>query len=160
MGGEGMEPEKPKKDEPKKDEKAKKGGKDKDDKGGKDKGEKGKGKGKESADEEEEKPEPVLFESDLLEERTVRLTPASAPIASHVVSHDGETLLYLSQSGKSWALWAHRPRKDWTKRVSGVGKKDPKKLQLTKDDKTALVLDGEGKITRYDVSSFTGDDPS
>jgi Tol biopolymer transport system component/C-terminal processing protease CtpA/Prc len=137
---------------PKGDDAPKDGGKGKDGKkkGGKD----GKGDG-------DEKPvKPVSIEMERIDERIVRLTPHSMPLGPHVVSNDGETVLFTARSGETWHLWAHRPRKDWTRRLVELGKDQPKRLLLDQEGETLFVLDGDGAIGKIDVSGPVGDDPS
>lgn len=132
-------------------------GKDGKDGGGKAKG--GKGERKARDDDDEPVPE-VVVETDLLEERTVRLSPVSAHLGGHAVSRDGETVLTLAQIGDTWGLYAHRPRTDDTHRLATLGDDDPKGFALSKDGETVFVLAHDGTIATYDVSGAVGDDPS
>jgi tricorn protease len=120
----------------------------------------GKGGGRPGADEDGDDVPVVELETELVDERTVRLTPASAQTVNHAVAPDGETVLVLARTGETWGLWAHRPRKDWSARLASLGDDEPKRLALSPDGETAFVLDGEGAIRRYDVSGATGKDPS
>lgn len=142
--------------EPAPKEPAGKGGKDgKDGKGGKG------GKDGKSAHDADDDPVPeVVVEPDLLEERTVRLSPVSAHLGGHAVSRDGETVLTLAQVGDTWGLYTHRPRTDDTHRIATLGDEAPKGFALSKDGETVFVLDHDGAISTYDVSGAVGDEPS
>jgi tricorn protease len=157
-GGEGEEedPEKPAPKEPAPGGKPKKGD-DKPDEGkAKEKGK----KGKDGEEEPEEPVEPIELEPERIDERITRLTPHSLQLGPYAISEDGETLLFTGKAGDAWFLWAHRPRKDWTRRLAPLGKEEPRDLELAKDGETLFVLDGDGSIGKVDVSDATGDDPS
>jgi Tol biopolymer transport system component/C-terminal processing protease CtpA/Prc len=128
--------------------------------GGKDKS-KDKEKEKGKKDEEEEKPiPPIELEEERIDERVTRLSPHSLKMGPHAITEDGETLLFTGKAGDTWYLWAHRPRKEWTRRLTTLGKEQPGKIELSKDGETLFVLDDDGKIGKIDVSGATGDDPS
>lgn len=115
------------------------------------------------AREDAEKPHdarPVGFEPDLLEERTVRLTPTSAPLAGYAVSSDGETVLTAAQHGRSWGLFAHRPRLDRTDRLAVLGEEPPRGIALARDQDLVFVLTSEGRIESYDVEDAVGAEPT
>lgn len=120
----------------------------------------GKAAGGAKDDAEDEPPvKPVEIELTRIEERLVRLTPTSMPLGPYALSSDGETVLFTGRSGETWYLWAHRPRKDWTRRLAALGKDEPKRLVLTRDAEKAFVLNGDGAIETFDVSGVTGDEP-
>ncbi|MCC7137152.1 MAG: PD40 domain-containing protein [Planctomycetes bacterium] len=121
---------------------------------------KGDGKGAGKAQDADDEPAPeVEVETELLDERTVRLTPSSAPLAGHAVSVDGETVFTLARQGETWGLFAHRPRSDWSGRVASLGAEEPQRLVLSEDGDTAFVLEGDGSVRRFDVSGLVGRTP-
>lgn len=69
-----------------------------------------------------------------LDNRLVRLTPASSPMADAYITPDGETLYYLTQYEKGMDLWKISLRKRDAKLVGKVG-----------NDARQLIADGEGK---------------
>lgn len=59
----------------------------------------------------------VKIDRDGLQDRIVRLTPASSPMGDFALSKDGETLYYISQSDKGQDLWKKNLRKGDVTRI-------------------------------------------
>ncbi len=103
--------------------------------------EKEKDKGKEKGKEKDEAavPEPVALELDRLDDRTARLSLASAALAGAKLSPDGETLYYLARFEKGFDLWKYVPRSKEVKEVAKLGAEHAD-LELSRDGKKAFVL--------------------
>ncbi len=125
-----------KKDDGKDDKKSKKGKKGKKD------------KDKESATGTDEK-KGVVVERDGIEDRIIRLTPASAEISDFVVSQDGETLYYLAAFEEGYDMWKKDLRKG---DVSMVKKLDaePTGIATDKDGNIFLV---SGQVKKFNPKS-------
>lgn len=96
-----------------------------------------KNKSKDSADSDDtakDKIKKTIVEPEGLDNRLVRLTPASSTMADVYITPDGETLYYLSEYEKGVDLWKISLRKHEAKIVGKMG-----------DDVRYLVPDSEGK---------------
>jgi len=76
-----------------------------------------KSKKKDSDKKAEEPAKAIRIDRDGLDERIVRLTPASADICDAIVTSDGETLYYLAAFEGGYDLWKVSLRKDETELV-------------------------------------------
>lgn len=83
--------------------------------------------------------DPVKLELEGLEDRTVRLSLHSAPLAGMRLTPDGETLVYLARFEKGFDLWTYVPRTKEAKLVAKLGADDAD-LELDGEGKTAFVL--------------------
>jgi Tol biopolymer transport system component/C-terminal processing protease CtpA/Prc len=153
-----LEQAKAKEDEAKKDEKNGDDGKDdgKDDK-----------KAKHGDDEEEDEdaiklPDPVKLELDGLEDRIVRLTIHSSPMADAALTPDGERLLYLARFEKGFDLWSYEHRKGEIKLLAKLNAERAGDLFLDeKGEKAFLLVNGgirtvevaSGKVTPVELSA-------
>mgnify|MGYP001444585667 CR=1 FL=1 len=106
------------------------------------------------------KPAPpvVTIEFDGLEKRLRRATRNSAPVADHVLSHDGESLLTLAEFEGTWSVWLTRLRKGETRRLFALGEEEGGALALSEDGATLFVRTGDGRVLRADVSNALGDE--
>ncbi len=93
--------------------------------------------------------DPVTFELDGLDDRTVRLSLHSAPLAGMRLSPDGETLVYLAQFEKGYDLWKYVPRTKDIKLVAKLGAEDAD-LELDAEGTTAFVL-ADRKLIKIDL---------
>lgn len=84
-----------------------------------------------------------------MEDRTVRLTPNSADIASAMLSKDGETLYYLASFEGGYDLWKRKLRKGDTKIVN---KLDGRGMGMEMDDDGNIYLIGSS-IKKFDPKS-------
>ncbi|MBD5357749.1 MAG: peptidase S41 [Bacteroides sp.] len=91
----------------------------------------------------------LLVERDGIEDRIVRLTPASAEISDFVVSEDGETLYYLAAFEEGYDMWKKDLRKG---DVSMVKKLDaaPTGIATDKDGNMFLV---NSQVKRFNPKS-------
>jgi tricorn protease len=104
--------------------------------------------------------EPVVIDLKDIEDRTARLTLASARLARAALSKDGEDLVYLARSDKGFDLWSLKPRQKELKRLAqleaaeteGVGINFPLGLELDKEGKNAFVL-VNGHINKVELAS-------
>lgn len=126
---------------------------DKEDKGKKDK----KGK-KDNKDEEKDDVKTIPVEPKNIQERTIRLTPASSDIADAFVTADGETLYYLASFNKGYDLWKINLRDGKSEEVKKLGDqrgrfitdKDGENVFLVTRNSIKKLEPGSGKLT--DVS--------
>jgi tricorn protease len=135
-----------------KEEKEKKG-KEKDEKSGDEKGGKGKKGAAKQAASDEEAPklaEPVAMELDHLEDRTVRLTHASANLADARLTPDGETLVYLARFEKGYDLWVANHRKEEIKLLAKLDAEKAGGLTIDREGKKAFVL-ADGKLVTVEL---------
>ncbi len=95
-----------------------------------------------------------------IEDRTARLTLASARLARAALSKDGEDLVYLARSDKGFDLCSLKPRQKELKRLAqleaaeteGVGINFPLGLELDMEGKNAFVL-VNGHINKVELAS-------
>lgn len=96
-----------------------------------------------------------------LDNRTERLTIASADIADDQLSLDGEKLYYLARYDKGYNLWVTMPRTNETKMLAELNAPNGS-LTLSKDGKALFVLAGgnimkvgvdDGKITPVRINT-------
>lgn len=127
--------------------KAEAGKKGKDEKGKRD------DKAKQEGDEEDEAPklaDTVAMELDGLEDRTVRLTRASASLADVRLTPDGETLLYLARFEKGYDLWKSTPREDEVELLAKLDAKEAGGLAIDREGEKAYLL-ADGKLTTVEI---------
>jgi len=93
-----------------------------------------KGEKKAKNDDEIELPDPVKFNLDGIEDRTIRMTLHSARLADARITPDGEKVLYLARFEKGYDLWVYEPRKKEVKLLA----------KLDAEDAEGMVLDDEG----------------
>lgn len=110
---------------------------------------KGDKKKKENADEEESKD--IVIDRKNLQERTGRLTPASADIADFFVTADGETLYYLASFNEGYDLWKINLRDGDTQEVRKLGNQRGKFISDAKGENVFLVTN-KG-IKKFDTGS-------
>ena len=101
-----------------------------------------------------EPPAPVEIDFDGLEDRVRRLTIHAAPLGDHVLSPDGETVIYVARVGETWGLWTNHIRESETKRVLELGKERPGRLELASDGETVFVLRGNGTIAKAELQGL------
>lgn len=77
---------------------------------------------KDSKDSKEKKVKEIVVEPEGMEDRIVRLTPASSSLGDAIITQDGETLFYLSRFDGAQDLWKLDLRKKTTQQVQkGMG---------------------------------------
>lgn len=92
-------------------------------------------------------PDPVTFELDAIEDRTVRLSMHSADIADADLTPDGETLVYLAKFEKGYDLWKYVPRKKEIKLLAKLDAERSAAFHLDAEGKKAVVLADEKMVT-------------
>ena len=128
----------------------------KDDKKGKKGGKKG-DKDKDTADEENSST-PIMVEPKNLEQRTIRLTPASSDISDAFITNDGETLYYLASFNRGYDLWKINLRDGKAEEVKKLGKqrgqfffdKDGENVFLATRNSIKKFTPGSDKFTDVD----------
>ena len=116
---------------------------DKDGKEGKDKKDK---KGKKEDKEDKNDVTPIIVEPKNIQERTIRLTPASSDIADAFITSDGETLYYLASFNKGYDLWKINLRDGKSEEVKKLG-----------DQRGKFIKDKDGNVflvTRNSIKKF------
>ncbi len=111
-----------------------KGDKDKEDAEDDDKGE------DEKNEDEIELPDPVEFQLDGIEDRTIRLTRHSSRLSDASLTPDGEKLLYTARFEKGFDLWVYEPRKKEVKLLAKLGADSIADMLLDKEGKKAFLL--------------------
>jgi len=91
------------------------------------------------------------FDLDRLEDRTARISLASADLAAAALTPDGETLVYLARVDKGYDLWKYVPRKKEVKLVAKLGA-DAADLRLDREGKKAFVL-ADGRLSTVELES-------
>ncbi len=91
----------------------------------------------------------LVVERDGIEDRIVRLTPASAEISDFVISEDGETLYYLAAFEEGYDMW----KKDLRKGDVAMAKKlDAGPTGITTDKDGNMFLIG-GQVKKFNPKS-------
>ena len=107
------------------------------------KGKKGK-KGDEKIEEEKKDeiklPDPVDFQLEGIEDRTLRMTLHSSRISDARITPDGEKILYLARFEKGFDLWVYEPRKKEVKLLAKLNAERGGDLYLDKKGETAYIL--------------------
>ena len=116
---------------------------DKEDKGKKEKG------GKENKDAEEVKT--IIVEPKNIQQRTIRLTPASSDIADAFVTSDGETLYYLASFNDGYDLWKINLRDGKAEEVRKLGDQRGRFIKDNKGENMFLV--SRNSIKKFDTNS-------
>ena len=114
------------------------------------KGEKGNGDKEETEAPELAKPVDILLDG--LEDRTARLTRASARLADFRLTPDGETLLYLARFDKGFDLWSATPRKEEVKLLAKLDAEHVSGLVIDREGKKAFLL-ADGRLTTVEIDS-------
>ena len=110
--------------------------------------------------EETPKVEPIKIDLANIEDRTARLTLASAQLSDMVLTKDGEQLVYIAKSDKGYELWLLKPRSKDLKRlaqfeapdVEHFGPRFPIELKLDKEEKNVFVL-ANGHLSKVELAS-------
>lgn len=122
---------------------------------------------KEDNKEEKDEVKPILVEPKGLQERRIRLTPASSDISDAFVTSDGETLYYLASFNKGYDLWKINLRDGKAEEVKKLGDQKGKFIQ-GKDGDVFLVTrrsikkfePSSGKLTEVDYNGKMMLDPA
>ncbi|MDX2438215.1 MAG: S41 family peptidase [Acidobacteriota bacterium] len=94
----------------------------------------------EKKDEEIKLPDPVEFDLEGIEDRTIRMTLHSARLADAQITPDGEKVLYLAKFEKGYDLWVYEPRKQEVKLLAKLGADRIGDMLLDEDGKKAFIL--------------------
>ncbi|MCH5231230.1 MAG: PD40 domain-containing protein [Muribaculaceae bacterium] len=109
-------------------------------------------KGKEKDDDADSKVDKnIKIDRKNIQDRTVRLTPASADISDAFVTSDGETLYYLASFNKGYDLWKINLRDGTTEEVRKLGAK-PSRFITDKDGENVFLVSGSS-IKKFNPSS-------
>ncbi len=95
---------------------------------------------------------PVDIVLDGLEDRTARLTRASANLADFRITPDDETLLYVARFEKGFDLWSSTPRKDEVKLLAKLDAERIDGFTIDTEGKKAFLL-ADGRLTTVEISS-------
>lgn len=130
---------------------------------------KGKDKDKDKGDKKEKKEsKPIVVEPKNIQDRTIRLTPASSNIADAFVTPDGETLYYLANFSKGYDLWKINLRDGKAEEVKKLGNQRGKFIADEKGDNVFLVTRNgikkfdpkNGKLTDVEFNGKMALDPA
>lgn len=91
---------------------------------------------------EDEKPEPLKFESEGLEARTVRLTRHASDLAGAELSPDGKKLYYLAKFEKGYDLWEQDYHEGSTKILAKLGAGSASMTMDKKGENLFVLADG------------------
>ena len=108
-----------------------------------------KDKEKKKKEKEEEKIEPIVIDTDGIEDRKKKLTIHSSALADAVLTPDGKKLYYLSKFEKGYDLWMNDLVKKETKLVLKLNGKNGN-MKMDKEGKTLFIFSG-GKIMKIDT---------
>lgn len=100
-------------------------------------------------DNKEEKSKTIKVDAKNIQDRTIRLTPASSNISDAFVTPDGETLYYLASFNKGFDLWKINLRDMKTEEVRKLGAKTTKFLSDNKGENVFMV--SPNSIKKFDV---------
>lgn len=112
------------------------------------------GKGGERPDEDDEPPPEVRLEPEGLERRLKRATLHSAPISSHALSPDGETLVYFAQVDDDWDLWLAGLRDRKSQPLLELGDDGPGEVVFAEDGRSVFVLRSGGKLAKVELGDL------
>ena len=98
-----------------------------------------KDKDKDKKEKESEDVKAIKVEPKNIQDRTVRLTPASADIADAFVTNDGETLYYLADFNNGYDLWKINLRDGKNEEVKKLGARRSKFVKDNKGENIFLV---------------------
>ncbi|MCH5238617.1 MAG: PD40 domain-containing protein [Muribaculaceae bacterium] len=115
------------------------------------KDEKGKKKGKNDDKESAKEDKTLKIDRKNIQDRTVRLTPASADISDAFVTSDGETLYYLASFNKGYDLWKINLRDGKTEEVKKLGARRSKFVTDNSGENVFLV--SNNSIKKFNPSS-------
>lgn len=110
---------------------------------------------KDEKDKKTDDKKPISVERKGLEDRIVRLTPYSSPIADAILSKDGEKLYYLSKVEKGYDLWKIDLRKGGASIVSKLGMGESAHFEPMGDD-LFIVTSSTMKKMGFGNEKFTG----
>ena len=99
-------------------------------------------------------PEPLKIDADNIQDRTVRLTPASSDIADMYITPDGETLFYITSANGQSGLWKMSLRDKKNEMLSKADSPASGFSTSQKGDNVLLIsrnsikkMDDKGKLT-------------
>ena len=98
--------------------------------------------------------EPVSIEWEHIDDRTARLTIHSSDLADAALTSDATTLYYLAAFESGYDLWMHDFVEGETRRVTKLGARQSAGIELTNDDKTAIVR-ADGRLMKVDLAAGT-----
>ena len=102
-------------------------------------------------DEDSEGTKDIVIDFDNIQDRIVRVTPASSDISDFAVTKDGENLYYLSAFQDRYDLWKTNLRKHETAMVSKMNTSG-RRMQFDKSGDNLFLLSEDG-MSRMPVSS-------
>ncbi|MCG8475119.1 MAG: S41 family peptidase [Cytophagales bacterium] len=100
---------------------------------------KNKDKAKKDDDEKKEEIKELVFELDGVEDRVKRLTINSSPIASALLTKDGDQLFYLTAFEKGFNLWTHKFKEKETKLLTKLNS-SYSRMVFDKDEKNIFMI--------------------
>jgi C-terminal processing protease CtpA/Prc/Tol biopolymer transport system component len=110
--------------------------------------------GENDAASEDDEPEPVSIEWEHIDDRTARLTIHSSDLAGAALTSDATKLYYLAAFESGYDLWMHDFVDDETRRVTKLGARQNAGIELTNEDKTAIVR-ADGRLLTVDLAAGT-----
>ena len=116
-----------------------------------DKADKGKKKNKKDKEPAEDRENKIKIDRKDIQDRTLRLTPASADIADYIVTADGETLYYLADFNNGYDLWKINLRDGDAEEVRKLGARRSKFLKDAEGQNLFLV--SQRGIKQFNPSS-------
>ena len=110
-----------------------------------------KDKKKKGGEKEDEGVAPINVEPKGIQERTIRLTPASSDIADAFVTKDGETLYYLASFNEGYDLWKINLRDGTAEEVRKLGNQRGQFLTDINGENVFLIT--RNGIKKFDTNS-------
>ena len=96
----------------------------------------------------------VKLEPEGLERRLKRATLHSAPISSHALSPDGETLVYFAQVDEDWDLWLAGLRDRKSQPLLELDDDGPGEVVFSEDGRSVFILRSNGKLARVKLGDL------
>lgn len=106
-----------------------------------------------ASEDEEETPEPLIFELENLEDRVVRMTIHSSDLGDFALSPDGKRLYYLARFERGYNLWVRDFHEESTSMLRGLNAGSAS-MVLSNDGDTIFML-ANGSLSKIDAKSGT-----
>ncbi|MFN5320192.1 MAG: S41 family peptidase [Planctomycetota bacterium] len=110
----------------------------------------------EKAEKKDKPVEPIAIDFDEPHLRTRRLTMLSAALGDYALTPDGENLIFTAQIDDKWGLWLTKVRERSTAQILSLGDQSPGAIELLKDGKSAVLMQGGGRLVKVDLAPAFG----
>ncbi|MFN9753021.1 MAG: S41 family peptidase, partial [Planctomycetota bacterium] len=80
----------------------------------------------------------------------------SAALGDYALTPDGENLIFTAQIDDKWGLWLTKVRERSTAQILSLGDQSPGAIELLKDGKSAVLMQGGGRLVKVDLAPAFG----